>query len=189
MRTVELPVELLTHHSFRRYGQIIGELDEPPAWKRPRLTSWRIGFEMDGHPDLKCIHYMFQDREFTMMERHFSHTESRIPLAGGQAIMVVAGSERPLDPQSLPEPKDVHAFLLDGTVGIMLGRGTWHSLDCYPVRPPHTAFAFISEEEAQAEIEVEDADVSAAKLTQVIDFADQGVRFTVTDPNRLLEDR
>ena len=186
MRTVEVPVEALTHNSFRRFGQIIGELDEPPAWRRPRLTSWRMRFEMEGHPDLKCIHYMFQERKFTMMERHFSHTESRVPLGGGQAVMVVAASEHPLDPKSLPEPEDVRAFLLDGSVGIMLARGTWHSLDCYPARPPHTAFAFISEKESQAEIEVEGGDPFAARLTQVIDFADRDIRFEVTDPNGLL---
>ena len=186
MRTVEVPVEALTHDSFRRFGQIIGELDEPPAWQRPRLTSWRMRFEMDGHADLKCIHYMFQERKFTMMERHFSHTESRVPLAGGQAVMVVAASERPLDPESLPGPQDVRAFLLDGSVGIMLARGTWHALDCYPVRPPHTAFAFISEKEAQAEIEVVGGDPFAARLTQVIDFADMDIRFEVTDPKGLL---
>ena len=186
MRTVEVPVEALTHDSFRKFGQIVGELDGPPAWQRPRLTSWRMRFEMDGHADLKCTRYQFQERKFTMLERHFSYTESRVPLGGGQAVMVVAASERPLDPESLPEPEDLRAFLLDGSVGIMLARGTWHSLDCYPVRPPHTAFAFITEKEAQAEIEQEGADPFSAKRTQVIDFADRNIRFEVTDPKHLL---
>ena len=35
MRTVEVPVEALTHDSFRKLGLIIGEPDEPPAWQRP----------------------------------------------------------------------------------------------------------------------------------------------------------
>ena len=48
MHTAEVPVEALTHDWFREFGQIIGELDEPPAWRRPRLTSWRMRFEMDG---------------------------------------------------------------------------------------------------------------------------------------------
>lgn len=41
MHTVEVPVEALAHESFRESGQIIGELDQPPARQRPRLTSKR----------------------------------------------------------------------------------------------------------------------------------------------------
>jgi ureidoglycolate lyase len=183
---VDVPVEPLTHESFAQYGQIIGPWPGKPTRVRPRLTSWRMALEMDGRPDMKCIHYAYQEREFTTIERHLSLTESRIPMGGGQAIMVVAASPRPLDRESLPEPKDLRAFLLDGTAGIMLWRGTWHSLDCYPVRPPYTAFAFISEKECEAELEAAGDNLSIAKRTQVIDFAGKGVRFKITDPKGVL---
>ena len=68
----------------------------------------------------------------------------------------------------------------------MLWRGTWHSLDCYPVRPPYTAFAFISEKECEAELEAAGDNLSIAKRTQVIDFAGKGVRFKITDPKGVL---
>ena len=66
-----------------RFGRIIGELNGPPAWPRPRLTSWRMRFEMDSHADLECTRHQLQEREFTMLERHFTHTDPKGSLALG----------------------------------------------------------------------------------------------------------
>jgi len=183
---IEVPVEPLTHESFAPFGQIVGVLEGKPTWKRPRLTSWRMKFSMDGHPDLKMIRYEFQDMEFDMMESHITHTETRIPLSGGQFVMVVAAPTEPIDNPVNPKVETVRAFLIDGSQGIMFWRRTWHSLDTYPVSPPHTDVAFISEIEAQEEIEVKGADPEAAKLTKIANFRKDGIRFKVTDPRDLL---
>ena len=185
-RIVEVPVEPLTHNGFAPFGQIVGVLEGEPAWKRPRLTSWRMKFSMAGHPDLKMLRYHFQDMEFDMMENHITHTETRIPLSGGQFVMAVAAPTEPMDQSVKPNVEDIHAFLIDGTEGIMFWRGTWHALDTYPVRPPYTDVAFISEIETQREIEVEGADPASAKLTKIANFREDDVRFKVIDPHGLL---
>ncbi len=187
---IEVPVKRLTPGAFEPFGQLVGELPTTPAWARPRLTSWRLKFAMDGHPDLKMVRFHFQEMAFSRLERHFSHTETRIPLGGGQAVLAVAPSRQPIDRSAVPDPSEIRAFFIDGSAGIMLWKGTWHGLDCYPARPPHTDFGFISEVETQEEIEVpgqEGQAAPAAKLTQVVDYAERdAVGFRVVDPSGLL---
>ena len=107
-------------------------------------------------------------------------------MSGGQFVMVVAAPTEPMDRPVKPKVEDIHAFLNDGAQGIMFWRGTWHSLDTYPIRPPYTNVAFISEVETQQEIEVDGADPAAAKLTKIANFREDGIRFKVVDPRGLL---
>src|SRR5215207_6211534 len=113
MNRVEVPIEPLTHESFRPFGQIVGPLPGQPAWQRPRLTSWRMDFSSDGPPDLKLIRYAYQPMAFSQLERHLNHTETRVPLMGGRFVMAVApGSDR-FDRIEMPKPDEVRAFLID----------------------------------------------------------------------------
>ena len=185
-RVVEIPIEPFSHEAFAPYGQAVGPLPGEPAWQRPRLTSWRMDFACDGIADLKMIRYQHQPMAFSMLERHLNHTETRVPLMGGRFVMVVAEPAASLDTVELPDPASIRAFLIDGTVGIILWKGTWHSLDTYPAEPPHVDCAFISEKGTQAEIEVVGADPANAKLTHVVDFAPTGISFQLVDPARLL---
>lgn len=173
MRVVDIQVEPLTHRTFAPFGQIIGEIEGQPTWQRPRLTSWRMKFSIDGKPDLKVIRYEFQEKRFSILERHISHTETRVPLGGRDFIMVVA------PPEAAPVEEDIRAFEVTGDRGIILWRGTWHSLDTYPVHPPYVDMAFISEIETQLEIEVEGRRPTNTTLTQVIDFSCKDVSFRV----------
>ena len=59
-------------------------------------------------------------------ERHVKGTQSFVPLGGRASILVVAGPSRLDDPSDLPELTSVHAFYLDGSVGVNLHPGTWH---------------------------------------------------------------
>ena len=186
-RVVTLPVEPLDHKSFEPFGQVIGEFEDKPAWQRPRLTSWRLKFSIDGTPDLKVIRYHFQKMEFDILERHISHTETRLPLGGGDFVMVVAAPTSPLNSPINPSTNQIRAFLVKANQGIMLWRGTWHSLDTYPVLPPHVDLGFISEVETQAEIEVEQDRPKTSNLTHVADYKPDGITFRVVDPKHLLK--
>ena len=181
-RIIDVNLERLTHDAFAPYGQIIGAQLEPTDWKRPRLDVWKMPFSIDGTTELRVMRYHYQQLEFQMLERHMSVTESRIPMGGVRAIMVVAGAT-PLDePNSFPPPDSVRAFYLDGTQGLMLWRGTWHALDCFPITQPYADFGFISEVETEDEIELS-VEPAIGERTQITNYdSSSNVSFRIVDP-------
>ena len=181
-RIVEIAVEPLTHEAFAPFGEIIGAAPRPPDWARPRLDAWKMRFSLDGTTELRVMRYHHQPARFSVVERHVTLTEGRVPMGGAQAIMVVGPPAPASDPDAVPAPEAFRAFLLDGSVGIMMWRGTWHPLDCYPLKPPHADFGFFSEVEAENEIE-HSADPRQGVRTQITDYLEtHGLGFRVTDP-------
>jgi ureidoglycolate hydrolase len=73
------------------------------------------------------------------------------------------------------------AFLLDGSQGYALARGTWHSLDRYPLHPPDARWVIITDHETQDDLVTADASKHEMRLTQEVDYEDRfGVRFVLT---------
>lgn len=187
---IEVPLEPLTHEGFAPFGMIVGELPKRPDWERPGLDAWKMRFDAEGRTELRIMRYHRQAPEFFTMERHVTVTESRMPLGGARAIMVVAPITDNADPAAIPAPGTARAFLLDGTQGLMLWRGTWHALDCFTLGREHSDFAFISEVETEDEIEMSKEAVSRER-TQVANYLEaMDTRFKVVDPKGLaLPDR
>ena len=72
-------------------------------------------------------------------------------------------------------------FLLDGTVGYALARGTWHSLDRLPLYPPATQWVIITDRETQEDLTAAYAGRGGFALTQEVDYAATfGVTFALT---------
>ena len=185
-RIVDVPVEPLSHDSFSPFGEVLASPKKPTAWSRPGLDAWRMDFSIAGSTELEVVRFHFHEKmEFDLLERHIMLTEARIPMQGSQAVMVVAPPSEPFEPADVPDPGEVRAFLLDGTSGILLWRGTWHALDAFAVRPPYAEFAFISEAETEKEIHGQSAPVSASR-THVANYRERDVRFRITDPKGLL---
>jgi ureidoglycolate hydrolase len=188
--TIEIPLEPLNHEAFAPYGMIVGELPKTPDWARPGLDAWKMRFDAEGRTELRIMRYHRQPPEFFAMERHVTVTESRMPLGGARAIMVVAPVTDNCDPEAYPAPGTARAFLLDGTQGLMLWRGTWHALDCFTLGRDSSDFAFISEVETEDEIEMSTEAVSRER-TQIVNYLEvMDTRFKVVDPKGLaLPDR
>ncbi|MBT5414011.1 MAG: hypothetical protein HOK81_05365 [Rhodospirillaceae bacterium] len=181
--TVEIPLEPLTHEAFAPYGMIVGELPKTADWQRPGLDAWKMRFDAEGRTELRIMRYHRQAPEFFTMERHVTVTESRMPLGGARAVMVVAPITDNADPGSYPAPDTARAFLLDGSQGLMLWRGAWHALDCFTLDRDFSDFAFISEVETEDEIELSTEAVSRER-TQVANYLEaMDTRFKVVDPN------
>jgi len=105
-------------------------------------------------------------------------------LGGAPSVMVVAA---PTERASMPEPGELRAFYVPGTVGIMLWRGTWHALTRFPATPGGAGFAFLTDAHTQRELEKQRADGTPPRLTQEIDYRERcGVSFEVVDPEGLL---
>ena len=182
---VEIRLERLSAEAFAPFGQLIcAREDEAPIFEAPHLRSWRQDFENLGPTELMYIHYRHQPLEFSTFERHFQVSQTFVALGGAPSVMVVAA---PSARESVPEPGELRAFYVPGTVGIMLWRGTWHALTRFPATPGGAGFAFLTDAHTQRELERQRADGTPPQLTQEIDYRERaGVSFKVVDPEGLL---
>ena len=107
----------------------------------------------------------FEGRRFRLLERHFAVTQAFIPLEGSPAVVAVAAPTDIEDPDAIPRPEDVRAFLIDPGKGYAYKTGTWHSLDRYLLRPPGASFVILNVD---------------PNPTQFVDYAERfGVEFEV----------
>ena len=183
---LEIPVEPLSPESFASFGEVIDELPDSAHADDGFKAMRPIDFTIDGAVDLQVIRYDAKPMEFHLMERHLHVTETRVPLTPEPVVLVVAQSTPPDDRAALPSLESFRAFLLNGRQGVLLGTGTWHALDCFPVRSRHADFAFISEVATEKELR-DTLDLTDCRRSLVVDLLKElDVRFAVTDHSGLL---
>lgn len=177
-RVHELKIESLSEEAFRPFGQIIAAKERPPDFRGSGGTrGWAIDF-VSGTPRVMLLRTPYQGSTFRRMERHFNLTQTFIPLGGPPAVVAVAAPTDPDDRAAIPRPDEVRAFLLDGTKGYALSRGTWHSLDRFPLYPPETDFVILTDEETAADLDLAYSGRGGWRLSQEVDFeAAFGVTF------------
>lgn len=180
-KTLEIPIEPLTPEAFAPFGQVIGERDDPPLFEGGNAVTWGVDFEIDGKMELHFARFGDQpELEFTTVERHFAVTQAFTPLNNDASVTVFAAPTDP-DPKAIPKPEDFRAFYIDGTKGIMMWKGTWHS-SRFPARPPAATFAFLTDAHTTAELS-EMLAGKPGKLTQLVDYEKEfDTRFRLTDP-------
>ena len=128
MKTKEVKVELLKdvpQADFRSYGQIMGIEKGVPLEDFPYLRYWPKNVDLglsNEDIDAGLLLCMRTDDEITKMERHKLTLEVLFPLTG-ETIWVMAPAD---NSRKEPDPTRIRAFLLDGTLGICLNKGTWH---------------------------------------------------------------
>ena len=161
----ELTIEPLAATAFKPFGKLIDAPRRPP---NRRTLVYDKGFDVDGKTIVGVIWQPFAGLTFSRLERHFNVTQAFVPLSGSLAVVAVAPPTDCDDPEAVPPPAHVRAFLIDGTVGFRYHVGTWHSLDRYVLHPPGATFAMINVE---------------PNPTQVVDYADRfGVVFKIGLP-------
>jgi ureidoglycolate lyase len=174
-----LQVEPFTEESFAPFGIVVGPRATPAEFKGNASDGWLLPFEAQGGAQLMYSRFHHQKMRFSIVERHFGVTQGFVPLNGTPLVMVVAPPTSRDGPAALPAPESLRAFLLDGTRGLLMHAGTWHTLDRYPVRPPHVDVLFLTARATQEELMREKADGTKPVLTELHDFADRGVEFEV----------
>jgi len=148
-RIHELEIEPLTAEAFAPFGTLLD------AGRRPvdrRLIEYDKAFRIAGSTKVGVIWEPYADLTLTQLERHFSVTQSFIPLSGSLSVMAVARPTDPNDPKAIPDPDQVRAFLVDGTVGFRYDIGTWHSPNRSVLHPPGATFVIISVEPSPTEV-------------------------------------
>lgn len=167
-RLHRIRIEPLTEESFAPFGELLQPHVRPPDFRGVASVGWRAGFEIDGTVEVMLLHTEFAGLRFGKLERHFNVTQSFVPVAGVPAAVVVAEPTDPDDPAAIPDPTDLRAFLLDGTAGYVLRRGTWHSLDRYPLYPGAFDVVMLTAKETTHELQT--APREQWGLTQVVDY-------------------
>lgn len=102
-------------------GFDVGALDILHLWD-PKVT-----FALDGEPP--GVRYMVvhaRPLEFHIMERHLLGNQVFVPLGGKSTVFAVAPPQDLDDPEAVPDPESIRAFLLDGSCAVSIRPGTWH---------------------------------------------------------------
>jgi ureidoglycolate lyase len=184
---IDIPIESLTDDAFAPFGSVIAELPAGVPAVYGIKPARVLDFGIEGSARLVVVRYPHQPMEFARLERHVLVTETRVPLLPVLTVMVVAPAAAKEDQAGYPEPASVRAFLLDGRQGILLYRGVWHGLDCYPVGRPHVDFLVISEGRTEDEW-ILGKDPDAHEHSRTVDYRDRRMSFRIVDPKGLLRD-
>jgi ureidoglycolate hydrolase len=176
MPTVQqVPIEPLTEDAFAPFGQLISAKARTPDFKTESGTEgWAVDFG-SGRPLIMLLRTVYQGLRFSKLERHFNVTQSFLPLGGSPAVVAVAPPSA--DRASVPAPAAIRAFLLDGSQGYALARGTWHSLDRFPLYPPDTRWVILTDHETQNDLLAAYSGKGGWELSQEVDYR---ARFDVT---------
>jgi len=124
----EIRIEPLTEISpsgFEPYGQIMGLEGEVPLENLAHVSYWTKNVDLgpsEEKIDLGLLLCKRTEAPVTKMERHKLTSESFVSLSG-QAIFVMAPAD---NRKEMPDLTRIRAFLLNGTLGVALNKGTWH---------------------------------------------------------------
>lgn len=116
----EINVKLLTKENFEPFGNVIELPSIKPAISNEALDYWGALADLDiEKPQISFLVVKKRDFIIDKMERHVKPTEVFIPLEGTSVF--------PVAPPKAEVPVDeIAAFLLDGSKGVVMKKGTWH---------------------------------------------------------------
>lgn len=129
-----LTVEPLTPESFQPFGWVIGVKPRPEDTnvQGNAITKWRTNHVFDpgdgGHVEFVWVNYCWKPFVCERLESHRLTHQSFIPLGGSVPLIHVVAPppEDPMAADIAPDMSRARAFLLDGSLGTCLKRGTWH---------------------------------------------------------------
>ncbi len=148
-----LAIEPMTADSFAPFGRLLESSEEPPD----RRVMTPLPFECDGRTTVHAIWQPCAGRSFSRLERHFAVTQTFAQVSGSPSVVCVAPPTDLADPDAVPRPEDVRAFLIDPDRAFSFARGAWHSLDRYVLAPPGATFVILNVD---------------PNPTQIVDYAD-----------------
>ena len=139
-RRHRLAIEPMTAGAFAPFGRLV----ESSGMPGDRRVMTPARFECDGRTTVHTIWQPHAGRSFSRLERHFGVTQTFFQLSGSPSVVCVAPPTDLDDPNAVPRPADVRAFLIDPSTGFSFDLGTWHSLDRYVLAPPGATFVILN---------------------------------------------
>lgn len=122
----EMPIEILTRENFEPFGTIIEPPSTKPAISNSALDYWGALTKIDVEkPQVSFLVVKKRDFSLDKIERHVKLTEALIPLEGTSVFPLAPPKDNAKPKAKVPLDESV-AFLLDGSKGIVMKKGTWH---------------------------------------------------------------
>ena len=119
-----LKAERATAERLKGFGTLVGAV--PDATQTMEFGTARIfgeiPFVLAGTPELLVCRLDPREMKCTLMERHFRHTQTYIPMNGKPFVMVLG----PDTPGDMPVLEELRAFHFDDACGISINTGVWH---------------------------------------------------------------
>ena len=176
-----IKAEPLSKEAFSPFGELL-DVEEMSA---SQATSSPVNFQ-GGKVRVGTALLPYKGLRLTGLEQHFHVTQAFIPISGSPAVVAVAAPTPQEDDNAIPKPEDVCAFLIDGTRGYMLHKGTWHS-DRLPLYEPGSKMVIITDDETNQDLQeygsMSDPIDSRGgwKLNRLVDFQYEfGITFEIT---------
>ena len=167
----------LTKDAFHPFGELLDATELDPS----QSTSFPVNFQ-GGKVRVSTAFLRYKGLRLTGLEQHFHVTQAFIPISGSPAVVAVASPTPQNNPNAIPKPEDVRAFIIDGTKGYMLKKGVWHS-DRLPLYEPGSKMVIITDEETNQDLRDHGSMTTPVdrrggwKLNRIVDFQH---RFGVT---------
>jgi ureidoglycolate lyase len=127
-RVVTLKAEPLTAAAFVPFGTVLrpeGRERLPVNTYGDKLDLYREPFASDQPIEWFIVQGRRRDMSALFLERHLQITQAFIPL-GGDALVTVVARPDAREVDGLPAFEEMRAFIVPGTMGFQLHRGTWH---------------------------------------------------------------
>jgi ureidoglycolate hydrolase len=128
---IEIKAQYISDLDFSPYGQVLDyDSSKEKIYPDPNvIVTPGIGQLEIVKGNLDLIHLRVIRREFigTILERHVLTSQTFIPLLGCCGLFLLAPPEDLENKNALPDLQKVIAVIFDGTKGINIKRGTWHS--------------------------------------------------------------
>lgn len=113
MAAYKLKVEPMTEATFGPYGVLLDAKERPEDHR----AFFPIDFQVDGKTTVNVIWQPQQGSRFSKLERHFGVTQSFVQISGAPAVVCAAAPTDLDDPQAIPEPDQIRAFLINPETG------------------------------------------------------------------------
>lgn len=118
----------LSAASFKPFGHVIELPDRNPDITRDNLSWWGNLFDIPRTDIFSLGFLRIYRKSFVTdaLERHIKAPEIFIPIQG-TGVMPFAPASPAGEEPAVPNESALTAFILDGTKGIVINQGVWHS--------------------------------------------------------------
>jgi ureidoglycolate lyase len=127
-------VQRLTREAYEPFGWVLGsppDKQDPDYFEAEISTFWgEHVFEVGQGGAVQLVWLHFRARGFRIVdfESHRLTEQALIPVASSPMVHVVCPPpDDPMAAEVVPNLEQMRAFLLDGTKGVCMKRGCWHT--------------------------------------------------------------
>ena len=129
---MRIRVESLSAGALAEFGRILGEPSTVDPNIRDQVSDVWLGLSdlmgIGSVPGRQITYLKIHTRpaKYEKIEKHETSAEAFIPLEGESVLLLVPADA--IDSEGRPDMARARAFLMDGSKGVLLRRGTWHAV-------------------------------------------------------------